>query len=562
MQVVALESRQATAVYRPPARGLAQGGGLENPSKRDFDFSDDDEDEDEDDPLIARGRGTGGNGQAAMNLCRRNTNEGNPRQLVWCDSSATNRTKRGTTWHERKKRGKSGEEEDEGARTGMSARLASYISTPGAEAWAGAGNVGKSSARRRNSDRERREFRAVPSDAGAGSALAPDSGGGFGHADLRAADGRENRADVTKTAKMMFEYEAPLTGKCRVMYVEKVRCHNFCVCVLPFCCALQYQGDSLRQPQHDSQTVVVRGPRTRSSANDTAQIVDLIGGADWLSCLGTGDGGGHDDQRWLDASGQEGGQIVLSALIEKCGSEDNVLVFGVKELRNSLSSAGYRYWKRTEAEEIFLPAHLHIKLSPEHKVPYQLRAASASNLWVIYCRLGALPCSFTVEAGVILEPSKLIPDPEPVRKPRLSRKKLDEDQADGADQEKKNTGKTKVRTIKANKNAATGSNVVSRCVGQAGVQKIMGNGRGKDVWRSEDEEDEEEDEEGDALRFPAVARKDREKSVDERKILAKLDRFHGGPSTATQESQPLSGNHGDCSCGADGDDDDWVTAPI
>jgi hypothetical protein len=40
----------------------------------------------------------------------------------------------------------------------------------------------------------------------------------------------------------------------------------------------------------------------------------------------------------------------------------------VKELRNSLSSAGYRYWKQSDVEEIYLPATLEVKLSAQHKV--------------------------------------------------------------------------------------------------------------------------------------------------------------------------------------------------
>jgi hypothetical protein len=47
-----------------------------------------------------------------------------------------------------------------------------------------------------------------------------------------------------------------------------------------------------------------------------------------------------------------------------------VLVFGVKELRNSLSSAGYRYWKNRDSEEMYLPSHVQVQLSHQHKVVF------------------------------------------------------------------------------------------------------------------------------------------------------------------------------------------------
>ena len=69
----------------------------------------------------------------------------------------------------------------------------------------------------------------------------------------------------------------------------------------------------------------------------------LVGDVSWLDDI-------DEDESLLQPARRRGGgggggigshgEIELAALIEACGSEDNVLVFGVKELRNSLSSAG------------------------------------------------------------------------------------------------------------------------------------------------------------------------------------------------------------------------------
>ena len=96
--------------------------------------------------------------------------------------------------------------------------------------------------------------------------------------------------------------------------------------------------------------VVVPGPRSRSSAHDSTSLVFLVGDVSWLDDIdddesllqparrhGVGCGGGGGGGIGSESSQ---GEIELAALIEACGSEDNVLVFGVKELRNSLSSAG------------------------------------------------------------------------------------------------------------------------------------------------------------------------------------------------------------------------------
>jgi len=90
------------------------------------------------------------------------------------------------------------------------------------------------------------------------------------------------------------------------------------------------------------------------ACTNTSVYVDLIGGSEWLQDPSSNKNNADnlsdqedDDDRSLLVAGvrrkRGGEELMLTALIDACGSEDNVLVFGVKELRNSLSSAGYRY---------------------------------------------------------------------------------------------------------------------------------------------------------------------------------------------------------------------------
>jgi hypothetical protein len=131
-------------------------------------------------------------------------------------------------------------------------------------------------------------------------------GGGSGDGGLAA----KKKVDITETAKLIFQYETGITGKCKVMFVDK--------------------------------TVVVPGPRARSGAHDGTAPVALVGDGSWLDEA-------DDDASLLQRQQTDrrrvcgvgaGAEIPLADLIDACGYEDNVLVFGVKELRNSLSSAG------------------------------------------------------------------------------------------------------------------------------------------------------------------------------------------------------------------------------
>lgn len=338
-----------------------------------------------------------------------------------------------------------------------------------------------------------------------------------------------DKPDITKAAKFIFEYQNGITGNCKVLYLEK--------------------------------TVTVQAPRTRSGAHDVSALVRMVDSCDWM------DASDDDDRSILQTRPRSSGagvaqQMQLADIIQACQHQDNCLIFGVKELRNSLSSAGYRYWKQSDVEEIYLPATLEVKLSAQHKMAYTLRGASEANLWIVYCRRGALPCEFACEGGMIIDRGKFALAPQPERKPR---KKAD------PDQEKVKKPRSSNASGGAGGRGAGGRGAAQSLAGPVNgagrvVRKALGSEGGLDVWGSESDSDSNSDGCGGARRPADQGGRSAAEALHERKILQKLDRFMGredeaaAPGNPVASDQPAGQPHNNTAAAAPaGDDDDWVT---
>ena len=160
----------------------------------------------------------------------RNTGEGNPRRLVWGNSSTSTNSesvdafRRATTWHERRAghqrsrnnldvsnpvRGHAGVQDGAGHFERTSARSASLMS---------------STSNRSDKDQASKRRRAIVP-----SSPPPDENELISRtereADVPASVQRATaviaKHDVTKSAKLLFEYETGIAGKCKVMYLDK-----------------------------------------------------------------------------------------------------------------------------------------------------------------------------------------------------------------------------------------------------------------------------------------------------------------------------------------------------
>ena len=121
-----------------------------------------------------------------------------------------------------------------------------------------------------------------------------------------------------------------------------------------------------------------QGPRIRSGAQDTNELVDLVGSHQLLQA-GHLDDGSLQMSTFRDAGSSGCDTAELGALIEACGGQDNILVYGVKELRNTLSSAGYRYWKSIDSHEIYLPSTLQV--NAQYLCRYPAETTAAIGMW-------------------------------------------------------------------------------------------------------------------------------------------------------------------------------------
>jgi len=101
---------------------------------------------------------------------------------------------------------------------------------------------------------------------------------------------------------------------------------------------------------------------------------------------------GLGDDVELFGAGLQRSCTTAEELLHDCGHPHNVLCYPVQELRNTLSMAGYRYWKAgsERIDCIYLPSHVDIRADGE-TMSYGIRGCNSELSLLFYARTGEVP---------------------------------------------------------------------------------------------------------------------------------------------------------------------------